>query len=93
MYRDLCQSYWWGLKKDITHYVERCLTCLQVKVEHQRPYGKLQPLEIPMWKWDYITVDFVTNLPRTPKGYDAIWVIVDSTFSVDQGNILDGKIG
>ncbi|KAI3707163.1 hypothetical protein L6452_25432 [Arctium lappa] len=49
MYRDLRQSYWWpGLKKDIAHYVERCLTCLQVKVEHQRPYGKLQPLEIPM---------------------------------------------
>ncbi|KAI3672993.1 hypothetical protein L6452_39099 [Arctium lappa] len=78
MYRDLRQSYWWPrLKKDIAHYVERCLTCLQVKVEHQRPYGKLQPLEIPMWKWDHITMDFVTKLPRTPKGYDAIWVIVD----------------
>ncbi|KAJ9565428.1 hypothetical protein OSB04_001394 [Centaurea solstitialis] len=78
MYRDLRQSYWWpGLKKDIAHYVERCLTCLQVKVEHQRPYGKLQPLDIPTWKWDHITMDFVTKLPRTPKGYDAIWVIVD----------------
>ncbi|KAI3748391.1 hypothetical protein L6452_11427 [Arctium lappa] len=78
MYRDFRQSYWWpGLKKDIAHYVERCLTCLQVKVKHQRPYGKLQPLEIPMWKWDHITMDFVTKLPRTPKGYDAIWVIVD----------------
>ncbi|KAJ9538003.1 hypothetical protein OSB04_030736 [Centaurea solstitialis] len=49
----------------------------EVKSEHQRPYGKLQPLEVPQWKWDHITMDFVTKLPRTPKGFDAIWVIVD----------------
>ncbi|KAI3716371.1 hypothetical protein L6452_23661 [Arctium lappa] len=78
MYRDLKQSYWWpGLKKDIAHFVERCLTCLKVKAEHQRPYGELQPLEIPVWKWDEITMDLVTGLPRSPKGHDAIWVIVD----------------
>jgi hypothetical protein len=78
MYRDLRQHYWWpGMKKDIAYFVERCLTCLQVKVEHQRPYGKLQSLDIPVWKWDDITMDFVTKLPRTPSGYDAIWVIVD----------------
>ncbi|KAI3678514.1 hypothetical protein L6452_37809 [Arctium lappa] len=78
MYRDLKQSYWWpGLKKDIAHFVERCLTCLKVKVEHQRPYGELQSLEIPVWKWDEITMDLVTGLPRSPKGHDAIWVIVD----------------
>ncbi|KAJ9564382.1 hypothetical protein OSB04_000348 [Centaurea solstitialis] len=78
MYRDLRQFYWWpGFKKDIARYVERCLTCLQVKVEHQKPYGKLQSLEIPKWKWEHITMDFVTKLPRTPKGFDAIWVIVD----------------
>lgn len=65
------------MKKDIAYFVERCLTCLQVKVEHQRPYGKLQSLDIPVWKWDDITMDFVTKLPRTPSGYDAIWVIVD----------------
>ncbi|KAJ9536067.1 hypothetical protein OSB04_un000770 [Centaurea solstitialis] len=45
--------------------------------EHQKPYGKLQSLEIPKWKWEHITMDFVTKLPRTPKGFDAIWVIVD----------------
>ncbi|KAI3718850.1 hypothetical protein L6452_19735 [Arctium lappa] len=62
MYRDLRQFYWWpGMKKDIAHFVERCLTCLKVKVEHQRPYGELQPLEIPVWKWDEITMDFVTR--------------------------------
>ncbi|KAJ9544987.1 hypothetical protein OSB04_024694 [Centaurea solstitialis] len=78
MYHDLRQSYWWpGMKKDIAYFVERCVTCLQVKIEHQRPYGKLQQLPIPEWTWEHITMDFVTKLPRTPKGYDTIWVIVD----------------
>ena len=78
MYRDLRQNFWWpGLKKDISHFVERCTTCLQVKAEHQRPYGELQSLEIPVWKWDDIAMDFVTKLPKTPKGYDTIWVITD----------------
>ncbi|KAD5508448.1 hypothetical protein E3N88_16151 [Mikania micrantha] len=48
-----------------------------VKAEHQKPSGKLQPLEIPVWKWEKITMDFVMKLPRTKKGNDAIWVIVD----------------
>ncbi|XP_075478848.1 uncharacterized protein LOC142519703 [Primulina tabacum] len=49
----------------------------QVKIEHQRPAGTLQSLLIPQWKWEHITMDFVTGLPRTPKGYNSIWVIVD----------------
>lgn len=65
------------MKKDVAYFVERCLTCLKVKAEHQRPSGQLQQIEIPKWKWDHITMDFVTKLPKTPKGYDAIWVIVD----------------
>ena len=65
------------MKKDVAWFVERCLTCRMVKAEHQRPHGKLQPLEIPMWKWERITMDFVTKLPKTAKGFDAIWVIVD----------------
>ncbi|KAJ9542547.1 hypothetical protein OSB04_029053 [Centaurea solstitialis] len=78
MYHGLMQSYWWpGMKKDIAYFVERCVTCLQVKIEHQRPYGKLQQLPIPEWTWEHVTMDFVTKLPRTPKGYDTIWVIVD----------------
>ena len=78
MYRDLRQNFWWpGLKKYIAYFVERCVTCLQVKAEHQRPYGELQSLEISVWKWDDIAIDFMTKLPRTLKGYDAIWVIVD----------------
>ncbi|GJZ68200.1 retrotransposon protein, putative, ty3-gypsy subclass [Tanacetum coccineum] len=49
----------------------------QVKIEHQRASGLLQPLEIPMWKWDEISMDFVTGLPTTQKRHDAIWVVVD----------------
>jgi len=46
-------------------------------VEHQKPGGTLQPLDIPVWKWDSIAMDFVTHLPRTVRGHDAIWVVVD----------------
>lgn len=53
------------------------LCYLKVKIEHERPYGELQPLDIPVWKWEHITMDFVTRLPKTPKGLDTIWVIVD----------------
>ncbi|GKA48278.1 putative reverse transcriptase domain-containing protein, partial [Tanacetum coccineum] len=48
-----------------------------VKAEHQRPSGLLQQPEIPDWKWDNITMDFITKLPRTKNGHDTIWVIVD----------------
>ncbi|KAI3770363.1 hypothetical protein L6452_01492 [Arctium lappa] len=78
MYRDLKLHYWWPVMKlDVARYVERCVTCLQVKVEHQRSYGGLQSLEIPEWKWKHITMDFVTKLPKTLRGHDTIWVIVD----------------
>ncbi|GKD68917.1 putative reverse transcriptase domain-containing protein [Tanacetum coccineum] len=48
-----------------------------VKAEHQRPLGLLQQPEIPKWKWENITMDFITKLPRTRSGHDAIWVVVD----------------
>lgn len=77
MYRDLCVDYCWpGMKRDIAWHVEKCLTCRKVKAEHQRPHGKLQPLEIPKWKWE-LTMDFITKLPRTSRNMDTIWVIVD----------------
>ncbi|GJY95886.1 putative reverse transcriptase domain-containing protein [Tanacetum coccineum] len=53
------------------------LSFIQVKIEHQRASGLLQPLEIPVWKWDEISMDFVTGLPRTQRKHDAIWVVVD----------------
>ncbi|GKB35107.1 putative reverse transcriptase domain-containing protein, partial [Tanacetum coccineum] len=66
-----------GYEKDITVYVSKCLTCLKVKAEHQRPSGLLQQPEIPEWKWEGIAMDFVTKFPRTSSGHDTIWVIVD----------------
>ncbi|GKA20794.1 putative reverse transcriptase domain-containing protein [Tanacetum coccineum] len=78
MYYDLRDRYWWlGMKKDIVVYVSRCLTCLKVKAEHQRPSGLLQQPEIPEWKWEGIAMDFIMKLPRTSSGHDTIWVIVD----------------
>ncbi|KAK8972766.1 hypothetical protein V6N11_055129 [Hibiscus sabdariffa] len=65
------------MKAAITDYVSRCLTCQKVKVEDQAPTGLLQPLEFPQWKWERITMDFVTGLPITPRKNDAVWVIVD----------------
>nr|GFB93834.1 putative reverse transcriptase domain-containing protein [Tanacetum cinerariifolium] len=53
----------------------QCLTCAKVKAEHLKPSGLLQQPEIPEWKWENVTMDFVTGLPRTPIGYDSIWVI------------------
>ena len=65
------------MKKDIVEFVSKCLTCQKIKVEHQRPSGPLQPLDIPEWKWESIAMDFVVGLPTIPVGYDSIWVIID----------------
>ncbi|RVW88693.1 Transposon Ty3-I Gag-Pol polyprotein [Vitis vinifera] len=65
------------MKRDIAQFVAQCLVCQQVKAEHQRPARFLQPLSIPEWKWEHITMDFVTGLPRTLGDNDTIWVIVD----------------
>ncbi|GJU42155.1 putative reverse transcriptase domain-containing protein [Tanacetum coccineum] len=78
LYHDLRDMYWWpGMKRDIATYVSKCLTCSKLKAEHQITSGLLQQPEIPEWKWDNITVDFITKLPRTKSGHDTIWVIVD----------------
>ena len=65
------------MKKDVALFVARCLTCQKVKIEHRRPAGLLQPLEVPIQKWDSIAMDFVTGLPTSPSGMNAIWVVVD----------------
>ena len=78
MYRDMKQYYWWrGMRKDISEYVYKCLTCQLVKAEHQVPSGLLNPLPIPQWKWDNITMDFVSGFPLTQRKHNAVWVIVD----------------
>ncbi|GJT85131.1 putative reverse transcriptase domain-containing protein [Tanacetum coccineum] len=78
MYQDMKKLYGWpNMKADIATYVSKCLTCAKVKAEHQRPSGLFVQPKIPEWKWDNITMDFVTKLPKTSQGYNTIWVIVD----------------
>ncbi|GJZ79669.1 putative reverse transcriptase domain-containing protein [Tanacetum coccineum] len=66
MYQDLKKLYWWpNMKAIIAEYVGKCLTCSRVKEECQKPSGLLVQPEIPMWKWERITMDFVSKLPKT----------------------------
>ena len=78
MYHDFHHQYYWnGMKQQVGDFIHWCLTCQRVKAEHQRPVGLLQPLEVAEWKWEHITMDFVTHLPRISQGHDAVWVIMD----------------
>ncbi|GKE12762.1 putative reverse transcriptase domain-containing protein, partial [Tanacetum coccineum] len=78
MYQDMKKLYWWpNMKADIATYVSKCLTCAKVKAEHQRPSGFLVQPAIPEWKWDNITMGFITKLPKSSQGFGTIWVIVD----------------
>jgi hypothetical protein len=65
------------MKVDIAKYVASCGICQKVNAEHKRPTRLLKPLEIPEWKWENISMDFVVGLPRSPRGKDVIWVIID----------------
>ena len=65
------------MKRHVGDFLRRCLTCHQVKAEHQRPTGLLHILEVAEWKWEHIKMNFVTHLPRTSRRHDAVWVIVD----------------
>jgi hypothetical protein len=78
MYQDLKQHYWWTkMKIEIARYLARCDTCRRVKAIHMKTIGPLQSLPIPTWKWEDLIMDFIVGLPRTAKGFDSIWVIVD----------------
>ncbi|GJX84276.1 putative reverse transcriptase domain-containing protein [Tanacetum coccineum] len=66
-----------NMKADIATYVSKCLTCEKVKAEYQKPSGLLVHQDIPQWKWEKITMDFVTKFPKTLSGFDTIWVIID----------------
>ena len=83
------------MKSDVAKFVAKCLTCHQVKAEPQKPAGTLQPLPIPEWKWEHITMDFVTRLPKSAQSHETIWVIVDRLtktthfLPVGQTNTLD----
>jgi hypothetical protein len=78
MYHDLKQHYWWTkMKIEIASYVAKCYTCRRVKDIHMKTAGPLQSLPIPTWKWEDISMNFIVGLPRTAKGFDSIWVIID----------------
>ncbi|GJT60114.1 putative reverse transcriptase domain-containing protein [Tanacetum coccineum] len=78
MYQDLKKLYWWpNMKAIIAEYIGKCLTCSRVKAKSQKPSGLLEQPEIPMWKWEIITMDFIIKLPKTSNGHDTIWVIIN----------------
>ena len=78
MYQDLKENFWWSnMKPEIAKYVSECDTCQRIKVSHLKSAGTLQPLGIPSWKWDDISMDFIVGLPLTSRKHDSIWVIVD----------------
>ncbi|KAL4022940.1 hypothetical protein IC575_016686 [Cucumis melo] len=78
MYPDLKRVYWWrNMKREVAEFVSKCLVCQQVKAPRQKPGGLLQPLSVPEWKWETVSMDFITGLPRTLRGFIVIWVVVD----------------
>ena len=77
MYQDLKPLFWWTkMKKEIAAFVARCDNCCRVKTIHMKA-GLLQPLSIPGWKWEEVSMDFIVGLPTSAKGYNSIWVIID----------------
>ena len=90
MYQDLKQHFWWkSMKRDVVEFVSKCLVCQQVKAPRQKAAGLLQPLSIPERKWENIAMDFIVGLPKTPKGYTVIWVVVDRL--TKSAHFLPGK--
>src|SRR4051812_16501727 len=65
------------MKRDIARYVAECGVCRRIKAEHQRPAGTLQPFPIPEWKREKVSIDFITGFPKTQKGNDAIFIVID----------------
>jgi hypothetical protein len=78
MYQDLKGNFWWSnMKVDIAKYVSECDTCSRIKGSHLKTVSTLQPLPIPSWKWDDISMDFIVGLPLMSRNHDSIWVVVD----------------
>ncbi|XP_075492549.1 uncharacterized protein LOC142530611 [Primulina tabacum] len=75
MSKDLCSHFLWkGMKRDVISFVRRCLNFQQIKAERRRTEGELRSLEVPTWKWEHISMDFVTHLPTSTRTIDAIWM-------------------
>jgi hypothetical protein len=78
MYHDLRQQFWWTkMKREAACYVSECETSRKVKADYMKLGGLLQPLSIPEWKWDDLSMDFIVGLLMTARKFDSIWVIVD----------------
>jgi hypothetical protein len=78
MYHDLRQQVWWTrMKRKAARYISECDTCRKVKADYMKHGGLLQPLSIPKWKWDVISMDFIVGLPLTARKFDSISVIID----------------
>ncbi|GKC59893.1 putative reverse transcriptase domain-containing protein, partial [Tanacetum coccineum] len=91
MYQDLKKLYWWpNMKAEIATYVSKCLTCARVNAKCQKPSGLLVQPVIPVWKWENITMDFVTKLPKTSSGQDVTW---DSKFTSHFWQSLNKALG
>jgi hypothetical protein len=71
------QYFWPYMKKEVADFIATCLKCEKVKIEHKHPTSFLQPLPIPEWKWDVVTVNFITNMPKTAKKHNSIMVVVE----------------
>ena len=72
------EFYWPKMKSEVAEYLAKCLECQLVKAEHQHLAELLQPLPIPEWKWEIISLDFITRLPKNAKENDSIMVVVDN---------------
>ena len=68
---------WPNMKNEVAEFIARCIECQQVKAKHHHPTGILQPLPIPNWKWEVISLDFITCLPKNQKQDDSLMVAVD----------------
>ncbi|KAL4032488.1 hypothetical protein IC575_005566 [Cucumis melo] len=90
MYQDLRRVHWWrNMKRKVVDFVSRCLVCQQVKAPRQKPVGLLQPLSVPGSKRESVSMGFITELPRTLKGYIVIWVVVDRL--IKSAHFIPGK--
>jgi hypothetical protein len=73
MYHDLRQRFWWiRIKREAARYASKCDTCRKVKADYMKPGGLLQPLSIPEWKWDDISMDFIDGLLLMARKFDSI---------------------
>lgn len=78
MYQGLREKFWWTrMKREVARYVAECDVCQRIKADHRKKGVLLQPLDIPAWKLQHITMDFIVGLPPTVRKHDSIWVIVD----------------